>query len=246
MEKKNVCDATGNNLNIMIGIYKITSPKNRIYIGQSININQRFTSYNNINQNLSHVRLKNSFNKYGVENHKFEIIEICLNEQLNERERYWQEFYDVLSKKGLNCKLTSTNDKSGYLSKEIKDKISKAHAGKKLSQKTKDKISEFMKTRPISEFQKQRSSECNKGKIISNEQKELLSNLRKQEYLNNKLSIGKKGKDSPFAKKVKCLISNKEWNTLTECCLENNLSIKNMSKKLNGARKNNTNYIYIY
>ncbi len=176
--KKNACDATGNNLNNMIGIYKIISPKNRIYIGQSININQRFTSYNNINQNLSHIRLKNSFIKYGVENHIFEIIEECNIEQLNERERYWQDYYNVLSKNGLNCRLTTTNNKSGCLSKEIKDKISKAHIGKKLSQKTKDKISEFMKTRPVSEFQKQRSSECNKGKTISNEQKELLSNLR--------------------------------------------------------------------
>lgn len=229
----------------MIGIYKITSPKNRIYIGQSININQRFTSYNNINQNLSHVRLKNSFNKYGVENHKFEIIEICLNEQLNERERYWQDFYNVLSKNGLNCKLTSTNDKSGYLSKEIKDKMSKAHIGKKLSKETKNKISNFMKTRPISEFQKQRSSECNKGKIISKEQKLLLSNLRKKQLIEGTLNIGKKGKDSPFAKKVKCTITNNQWSTLTKCCNENNLSIKNMSRKLNGSRKNNTQYIYI-
>jgi len=243
--KKNACDVTGNNLNNMIGIYKIISPKNRIYIGQSININQRFTSYNNINQNLSHVRLKNSFNKYGVENHKFEIIEICLNEQLNERERYWQDFYNVLSKNGLNCKLTSTNDKSGYLSKQIKDKISKAHTGKKLSKETKNKISNFMKTRPVSEFQRKRSSECNKGKIISNEQKKLLSDLRKQEYLNNTLNVGKKGKDSPFAKKVKCIITDNQWDTLTACCNENNLSIKNMSRKLNGSRKNNTQYIYI-
>jgi len=229
----------------MIGIYKITSPNNKIYIGQSINVPRRFISYKNTNQNISHIRLKNSFNKYGVENHIFEIIEICLIDKLNERERYWQDYYDVIGIKGLNCRLTTTTDKSGYLSKEVKDKISKSHIGKKLSEETKNKISNFMKTRPISEFQKQRSSECNKNKIISNEQKKLLSNLRKQEYLNNKLNIGKKGKASPFAKKVKCLVSNKEWNTLTECCLENNLSIKNMSRKLNGTRKNNTNYIYI-
>ena len=29
----------------MIGIYKITSPNNRVYIGQSINIEKRFIGY---------------------------------------------------------------------------------------------------------------------------------------------------------------------------------------------------------
>ena len=29
----------------MIGIYKITSPTNRVYIGQSVNIKKRFRSY---------------------------------------------------------------------------------------------------------------------------------------------------------------------------------------------------------
>jgi len=29
----------------MIGIYKITSPSNKVYIGQSINIEKRFKSY---------------------------------------------------------------------------------------------------------------------------------------------------------------------------------------------------------
>lgn len=229
----------------MIGIYKITSPTNRVYIGQSINIPQRFTSYKNINQNISHKRLKNSFFKHGVENHIFEIIEICLIDKLNERERYWQDFYNVLGKQGLNCRLTTTNDKSGYLSENTKIKISKSHIGKKLSEETKIKIGLVFKGKKLSKEHIYKISLGNKGKTISNEQKELLSNLRKQEYLNNKLNIGKKGKDSPFAKKVKCLVSNKEWYTLTECCLENNLSIKNMSRKLNGTRKNNTNYIYI-
>ena len=34
---------------IMIGIYKITSPTKRIYIGQSINIEKRFKSYEKLN-----------------------------------------------------------------------------------------------------------------------------------------------------------------------------------------------------
>ena len=57
----------------MIGIYKITSPTNRIYIGQSINIEYRFKQYRWIKAK-SQTRLRNSFLKHGVENHKFEIV----------------------------------------------------------------------------------------------------------------------------------------------------------------------------
>ena len=40
-----------------------------------------------------------------------EVIEECEIGQLNERERYYQEFYNVLSVNGLNCQLVKTNDK---------------------------------------------------------------------------------------------------------------------------------------
>lgn len=75
------------------------------------------------NGNPYQIRLKNSFKKYGVESHSFEILEECSEKVLNERERYWQDRYDVLSKKGLNCKLTATDSKSGSLSTETKEKI---------------------------------------------------------------------------------------------------------------------------
>ena len=53
----------------MIGIYKITSPTNKIYIGQSINIEKRFLNYNSINCKKQ-IRLYNSFKKYGFDKHK--------------------------------------------------------------------------------------------------------------------------------------------------------------------------------
>jgi hypothetical protein len=50
--------------------------------------------------------------KYGIENHVFEIIELCEEKELNKRERFFQEKFNVLEK-GLNCKLTKTKDRSG-------------------------------------------------------------------------------------------------------------------------------------
>ena len=70
------------------GIYKITSPSGKVYIGQSIDIKRRFTSYKTLNKSKRQVKLYNSFVKYGVENHIFETIEECLVDFLNERERF--------------------------------------------------------------------------------------------------------------------------------------------------------------
>lgn len=89
----------------MIGIYKITSPIGNIYIGESIEIENRFKNYKLL-RCKNQKKLYNSFIKYGVENHQFSIIEICDVSSLNRLERYWQNFYDVLNENGLNLKLT--------------------------------------------------------------------------------------------------------------------------------------------
>ena len=99
----------------MTGIYKITSPSKKIYIGQSVDIEKRFRSYKNLSHCKSQIKLYNSFLKYGVNNHIFEIVEECSIELLNDKERYYQDFYNVLNS-GLNCLLTKTNDRSGKMS----------------------------------------------------------------------------------------------------------------------------------
>ena len=102
----------------MVGIYKITNPNNKVYIGQSINIERRFLTYKKYNCQ-SQIKLYNSLNKYGFDNHIFEIIEECNDEELNTKERYYQEKYDAIEK-GLNCIYTKTNDKSGRISETEK------------------------------------------------------------------------------------------------------------------------------
>lgn len=92
------------------GIYKITSPTGRVYIGQSINIKRRFTDYRT-RVNCVQKALSKSFNKYSVNSHQFDIIEYCSIEQLNCAERFWQDEFDVLGKNGLNCLLTPCNEK---------------------------------------------------------------------------------------------------------------------------------------
>jgi hypothetical protein len=75
-------------------------------------------------------KLYNSLIKYGLESHKFEVLELCTFDDLNIKERYWQDFYNAIdSKVGLNCLLTETSTKPQRLSQETKDKIGKANSG---------------------------------------------------------------------------------------------------------------------
>lgn len=100
----------------MIGIYKITSPTKKVYIGQSVNIERRFKEYKR-SLAKGQVLLNRSFLKYGIERHKFEIICECEITELNNKERYFQLLYSAIGKNGLNCILNL--DKIFECKKEI-------------------------------------------------------------------------------------------------------------------------------
>ena len=123
---------------IIIGIYKITSPSGRIYIGQSINIAERWGRYKGL-QCKQQEKLYNSFLKYGVESHKFEIIhimEVYNQEELDTlEENYVLEFECVT--KGLNIRFGGGS--RGKHSAETKEKLRQINLGKKYSDKTKAK-----------------------------------------------------------------------------------------------------------
>lgn len=93
----------------MIGIYKITNPKRKVYIGQSINIKKRFNGYK-WSKCKGQPILHNSFLKYGVNNHKFEIICECKKSDLYELEAYYQKLFSANGKNGLNCFINSDKD----------------------------------------------------------------------------------------------------------------------------------------
>lgn len=79
-------------------IYKISNKVNgKIYIGQTVKtVEKRFQQHKN-NSNkpyFSQIVLYKAFNKYGIENFECETIEQVSNEQLDDREKYWIEYYD--------------------------------------------------------------------------------------------------------------------------------------------------------
>ena len=84
----------------MTGIYKITNLiNNKIYVGQSNNIERRFAQHKSPSEQkrFSNKPLYKAFEKYGIENFEFEILEECLVEELNEKEKYWIEKLNTLT-----------------------------------------------------------------------------------------------------------------------------------------------------
>lgn len=207
----------------MTGIYKITSPSGKIYVGQSIDIERRFISYKNLSGVKGQKALQNSFFKHGVDNHIFEIIEECDHNELNNRERYWQDYYNVL-KFGLNCKLTSCLDKSGYLTENIKDKISKSHIGIVPNETTRLKMSESAKLRIRKPHTKEHSLNISigkKGKKLSEE---------------HKLSLCKKVIDTE---------TNMIYNSVKEAADFFNINRSTLTQYLCGFRTNKTTLKYV-
>jgi group I intron endonuclease len=112
------------------GIYKFTSPTNKVYIGQSINVRVRWLLYRK-NHCRGQIKLYRSFEKYSFENHQFEVIEECSKDILDEREIYWGNYYDVLGNNGLNLKLGNGR---GSCSEETKQKMSNSAKNKPKSE----------------------------------------------------------------------------------------------------------------
>jgi group I intron endonuclease len=168
------------NLPELPGIYKITSPSGKVYIGESKNIKSRCLCYLTPNRVKKQRAIYNSLIKYSPDKHSIEILELCDIEFLLEKERYYQELYNSIDT-GLNCLLTSTKDKKMIWSKDTIEKMSKNQRGenntffgKKHSPESLEKIS------------KRSSGEGNPnygGKFKTNEW------IRKQSISNSKVFI---------------------------------------------------------
>jgi len=224
------------------GIYKITSPSNRIYIGQSIDINRRMNQYRRIDTKIKEItKLYNSLKKYGFENHTFEIIEECSFEDLNIRERYWQEYYKATGKMGLNCVLVETNTKKRIISKETREKISKNNAkywkGKKIPRES---VELGIKNRIYTEEYRKKIGEKSKGRIHSKEsiekRRQKILGRKHTDEAKRKMSLAVKGRK--HTEETKRKISDiKKGTTLSEESRKK-VSINSRSKEVMGVKVN--------
>jgi group I intron endonuclease len=185
----------------MIGyIYYLKSPSDKFYIGQTININNRWNKYKCIRKELCRQpHLFNSLKKYGPENFEYEILDICYDqEELDDAEKYWIRYYNsvengynirnggkngrgmtesgrkILSEKSKLQWKTMSQEQKNYIINQTK----KANIGKKASYETKLKMSMSRKGK----------STWNKGIPATKETIEKLkNNMNKKETIENNI-----------------------------------------------------------
>ena len=144
-------------------------------------------------------------------------MEECGVEELNLRERYWQDYYDVLSDKGLNCKLTGTGEKSGYHSEETRKKQSEANIGKVIPQQVRDKIRNTLQGKePVNKGTKGlylQTEESNKkrseaGKLASTVSRKVLQFSKAGEFI----------REWSSARQVGIHLGKQSGSAIAECC----------------------------
>lgn len=153
-------------MNRIVGIYKITSPSGKVYIGQSWNIYLRWQSYRK-KYKQNQPKLNNSFAKYGVENHAFEIAhELPSDVEQAILDRYEQLYCDLLKGAGVGLLNLREGKRGGKLSDEAKNKLSRYWTGRNIGRKHNPETVEKIRA---------------------------AKNRNKHKYLGNRFSVGVKG-----------------------------------------------------
>jgi len=254
----------------VVGIYKITNPKGKVYIGQSHNIEERFKAYRRL-ACKKQVKLYNSLSKYRPKDHKYEIIEECVSMKLDDREIYWIGFYNCI-KLGLNIR---EGGSGGKHSQETKRKISIGNRGKKLSKETRNKIknspnrkkniskakrgipnptasrvnkgNKYREGKKMTQSSKSKISKANIGRKQTKEEIDKRSKSLKgtkhshQTIERRRISLGK-----PIIQYDLKNIKIKEWDSLKEASSFLSIDPTGISKVLKGKYKTSGNYIWKY
>lgn len=184
-------------MNKVAGIYRITSPSGAIYVGQSWDIHRRWREYRSEKflQCGKQPKLINSFRKYGVQSHTFQVVITArpsdTQEDMNGLERfvldeYKIEFFRILNirEAGGNgrpssdsiAKMVATRRANGsyVASPELREKFSRARQGRKgtpHTEETKRLLSEMSRGRKPSEAAKERNRQSQLGRKHSAETK---------------------------------------------------------------------------
>lgn len=172
------------------GVYKITNNINeKLYIGISVNVKYRLKKHKWLLKNNKHFNphLQNAYNKHGVENFSFQLIESCPIEELDEREKYYVDLHRALVD-GYNLK--SGGHKNFIFSEETKRKISESNKGRTVTMEQKEKIRKTLTGFKHSEEAKMNMGNSHKGEKNGNYKK---GHLYSKERRRN-MSLARKGK----------------------------------------------------
>lgn len=151
------------------GIYKLTSPSGKVYIGQTYNLYKRLNTYR-LARCKQQRHLYNAIIKYGFENFIIEILFKSnyfygIENSLNHAETYFINLYDSI-KCGYNIRGGGENNS---ISDETKLLMSKAALGRKFTDEHKSNLSKAKSGIKLSEDHINKIIKSNTGKKRSKE-----------------------------------------------------------------------------
>lgn len=231
------------------GIYTITNiVNNKIYVGSTVvKFSTRKSQHLSKLRNNTHANryLQYSFNKYGEDTFKFEVLEECSKEFCLSQEQYWINMLNVCNRKhGYNINPTSSNCAGRKLSDEHKNKIRIKNIGRKRSKESIEKMKKAKKGIVFSEIQRKNMSLAQLGRKLSSEQ-----------LIKRSFEIKKRYRDNPeygliWKKPIYKLDKNnnvlKEYNSISEASQKENLNLNAISHCLTGRSKTCGGFIWKY
>ena len=229
---------------MVCGIYYILNKVNgKIYIGQSVNLNQRLMRHKAELRGNYHPNehLQNAWNYYGEDSFKFSLLEECDESDLDNLEIHYINLYDTTNREnGYNKDHGGVETRHHSL--ETRKKISEAKQN--LSEETLKRMSEAQKGKKLSDETRKKISESLKGHEVSNETRKKLSNAHKgrtfSEETLKRMSEAKKGEKSVWYGKHHTLRSRRK---MSESQKGHKVSVE-ARKKMSEAKKgkNNPNF----
>lgn len=243
-------------------IYKITSPTNKIYIGQTFNFNKRMKSYRNLDCKSQRLLFR-SLSKYGFQSHLIEIIHDMVSniDELLKLEVQYIILYESYGK-GLNLTKGGEGCNIVHHSEETKMKISYS---KKNMVKTNKQIMAHLRSfgyKHISNRNKKKSlsqggqNHWSFGEKIGSDTLKKKSESMILKYKEGYVSPRKGVKLDDYTKEkiknsksIPILQYNndlliKKWISAKEASIELNISHGNINACCNGRRKSAGGFIW--
>lgn len=211
------------------GIYKITSPSGRVYIGQAADLYKRFHHYRRGHCKRQPL-LFNSFSKYGFDNHKFEVLYSNVQDldnleikTIKEHKSNFNKYPDV---RGLNLA------DGGPTNRGYKNKYSQDLRNKRRQQSLSEKGLAYFYAQNPEKLKGQKNPFYGKNHTI--EAKTKMRTYR----------LGRKGSLNGKSKKVLNKTTGEIFESAYICSQQTGIHYSTLRAKLNGSRKNDTDFIY--